>query len=104
MEQYLFVYGTLKEPRVQKKVLGRTVPGELNTLADYKKCSIQLGRRIYPAIRSEVGSSVEGLVIAVTPAELKQIDRYETDAYQRKKVTLTSGRQAWVYQEATPSA
>ena len=73
--------------------------GQPDTLAGYKKYSIRLATGIYPIIRPEAGGLVEGLVIQITPAELALIDHYEGDAYQRKKVTLVSGRWAWVYQE-----
>ena len=89
MTASLFIYGTLLNPLVQKQVLGRHGPGEPDTLAGYKKYSIRLATGVYPIIRPETG----GLV------ELALIDRYEGDAYQQKKVTLVSGRWAWVYQE-----
>ncbi len=98
MTEHLFVYGTLMDPIVQFSVFGRVVQGQPDRLTGYKKSSIQLGGGVYPIIKPETGHSVEGLVITVTPAELKLIDRYEGDAYQRKKVTLVSGRQVWVYQ------
>jgi gamma-glutamylcyclotransferase (GGCT)/AIG2-like uncharacterized protein YtfP len=98
MKEHLFVYGTLMEPDVQKRVFGRTALGKPDTLTGYKKCSIRLGSSVYPIIKSEAGSAVEGIVIEVTLAELKLIDRYETDVYRRKKVMLASGRWAWVYQ------
>lgn len=98
MEQ-LFVYGTLLDASVQQKVLGRVAAGQPDRLAGYKKYKIKLGRHVYPIIKPEAGGLVEGAVLAVTPTELKRIDQYEGQAYQRKKVTLASGRQAWVYQE-----
>jgi gamma-glutamylcyclotransferase (GGCT)/AIG2-like uncharacterized protein YtfP len=97
--EHLFVYGTLMEPLVQRKVLGQTVSGQPDTLAGYEKNQLDLGGGVYPIIRRKAGGSVAGLVITVTPAELKLIDVYEGDAYQREKVELASGRRAWVYQE-----
>lgn len=93
----LFVYGTLKDPQVQIRVLGRRVRGMADRLPDYKKSTIRLSGRQFPIVKPEEGNSVEGLVIAVTPTELIQIDHYEGRAYQRQKVTLASGRSAWVY-------
>jgi gamma-glutamylcyclotransferase (GGCT)/AIG2-like uncharacterized protein YtfP len=98
IRENLFVYGTLKDPRVQFMVLGRMVRGKWDSLADYQKSTIQLGGRFFPIIKPQVGNTVEGMVITVTLAELQQIDRYEGHAYRRRKVTLASGRQAWVYQ------
>ncbi|HEX9924832.1 MAG TPA: gamma-glutamylcyclotransferase family protein [Anaerolineae bacterium] len=96
--EYLFVYGTLMDPPVQRMVFGRIVCGQPDTLSGYEKDQIDLGAGVYPIIRQKIGGTVEGLVITVTPAELKLIDDYEGSTYQRKKVELASGRQAWVYQ------
>jgi gamma-glutamylcyclotransferase (GGCT)/AIG2-like uncharacterized protein YtfP len=97
--EYLFVYGTLMDPPVQRKVFGRTVSGQPDMLTGYENDQIDLGSGVYPIIRRKAGSSVAGLIITVTPAELKSIDDYEGSAYRRVKVELTSGRRAWVYQE-----
>lgn len=97
LNENLFVYGTLKDPKIQLMVLGRTVRGTWDRLADFKKSTIQLDDRYFPTVKPAKGSSVEGMVIAISPTELKQIDRYEGPVYRRKKETLASGRQAWVY-------
>lgn len=97
--EHLFVYGTLREGPVQKMVIGRTVSGQPDRLAGYKKDQIELATGIYAIIRRKAGGSVAGLVISVTPAELKLIDDYEGSAYRRVKVELVSGQRAWVYQE-----
>lgn len=99
MAEALFVYGTLMEEQVQMMVLGRVVPGEPDRLLDYKKYPIKLGCNVYPIVKPEPGQAVEGVVLQLTPAELQRTDQYETSAYQRKKVTLASGRPAWVYQK-----
>jgi gamma-glutamylcyclotransferase (GGCT)/AIG2-like uncharacterized protein YtfP len=44
---------------------------------------------------------VSGTVFELTDAELAAADRYEEPAaYQRRTVTLASGKQAWVYVHA----
>jgi hypothetical protein len=86
-------------PLVQKRAFGRIAPGKADKLVGYKKDMIHLGSGVYPIIRPEAGGLVEGVVIQVTPVELKLIDQYEGDTYQRKKVRLVSGRQVWVYGE-----
>jgi gamma-glutamylcyclotransferase (GGCT)/AIG2-like uncharacterized protein YtfP len=96
----LFVYGTLKSKKNQLKVIGRVVPGKPDILRGYMVVdSSALGGK-YPVIIEDSESYVEGLVIEVTPAELDQIDTYETDAYRREKRPLQSGRTAWVYLKA----
>lgn len=100
MTESLFVYGTLMDPQVQRRVFGRAAPGQPDKLLGYRKDQIRLGFGIvYPIIRPEAEGSVEGLVIQITPAELRLIDHYEGTAYRRSKVTLVSGREAWVYTE-----
>jgi gamma-glutamylcyclotransferase (GGCT)/AIG2-like uncharacterized protein YtfP len=42
------------------------------------------------------GANVRGQIFEVTPEELKKLDENE-DRYHRHKVTLRSGREAWVY-------
>ena len=101
MPEQLFVYGTLMDPTVQLAVFGRAIRGRPDTLADFEKSSIRLGGRVYPIIKPESGSSVKGLVISVTPAELAHIDQYEGEAYRRKKVNLISGKKVWVYQASS---
>jgi gamma-glutamylcyclotransferase (GGCT)/AIG2-like uncharacterized protein YtfP len=96
MEQ-LFVYGTLKDPYIQKKVFGKVVPGVSDSLEGYAFSEIKIVDETYPILVKKTGSVIEGLVISVTQEELKLIDAYETKAYQRKKVVLKSGRGAWVY-------
>jgi gamma-glutamylcyclotransferase (GGCT)/AIG2-like uncharacterized protein YtfP len=99
MSESLFVYGTLMNPLVQQRVFGRTAVGKADKLVGYKKDLIYLGSGVYPIIKPEAGSSVEGMVIEVTQAELKLIDWYEGKVYQRKKARLASGQPAWVYAE-----
>ena len=98
MLEQLFVYGTLIDPVVQFAVFGRATEGRPDKLAGNRMSSIRLGDRDYPIIEPENSSSVEGLVITVSLTELSLIDHYEGEAYRRNKVTLVSGRRAWVYQ------
>ena len=97
MEQ-LFVFGTLQEPDVQKEVMGRTIAGLSDTLEGYEIGTVEIENETYPNIKESPGSSVDGVVLEVSPAELEKIDVYETDVYQRKRVVLKSGKETWVYQ------
>ena len=95
----LFVYGTLMESNVQKKVIGRIIEGEKDSLIGYKKSSIQIEGEIYPIIEKSKNRNdiIFGKVLLVTNEELKELDKYETDAYRRIKVVLVSGEDSWVY-------
>ena len=46
-------------------------------------------------------SRVSGTVLELTQAELAQADAYEPAGYTRIAATLASGRQAWVYADAS---
>lgn len=99
MKELLFVYGTLKDPGAQKKVIGRVVEVFPDILEGYKKSQVKIHGKNYPIAIPNSTSSIKGLVLSVTPDELKIIDEYETDAYQRRKVILKRGKSAWVYQK-----
>ncbi|OGN27693.1 MAG: hypothetical protein A2941_01760 [Candidatus Yanofskybacteria bacterium RIFCSPLOWO2_01_FULL_49_17] len=94
----LFVYGTLREPEVQKKVIGRVAAGTEDTLDDYGLSEIVIEGEKFPAAIPKIGESIAGQVIKITPEELKLIDDYETEAYKRVKATLKSKIIAWVFE------
>ena len=93
----LFAYGQLRDKLTQEKVFGRVIEGNPDVLQDYSLSAIDIQGSTYPIAIPKQGSSIQGEVIEVNPAELKLIDEWETDTYQRTKVTLKSGKQAWVY-------
>ncbi len=94
----LFVYGTLKEKKVQQEVLGRIAESFSDTLSGYTLVTIKIKDKTYPQAVPQKNSKIKGLVLSIAPEELKKLDQYETKAYQRKKVILESGKEAWVYQ------
>ena len=96
----LFVYGTLRENKVQKEIIGRTVKSTKDLLNGYKKSTIKIEGEYYPILIQSSNSTIEGFVLSVDAEELKKIDEYETNAYKRKRVVLGSGKKAWVYLKA----
>lgn len=97
MEELVFVYGTLRDPKIQTEIIGRLVEGSPDTLVGYKKSTITLRNTVYPILVPEPNGIIEGEILKLTPDELARVDEYETNAYRRVKVTLKSGREAWVY-------
>ena len=97
MAERLFTYGSLQIPEVQLKVFGRLAKGRPDILEGFRKFDVDFGTAVYPMIEPDPASHVEGQIIDVTADELALIDRYETDAYQRIRVTLKSGVEVWVY-------
>lgn len=90
----LFVYGTLQDPLIQKRLLGRTITGHPDQLPDFVRVSDDLP---YPVALPQDGDVIDGLILDVTPRELARLDLYEGDGYIRVQVTLVSGTQAWAY-------
>lgn len=93
----LFVYGTLRDPQIQIEVSGRADRGTPDPLDEYGIGEIQISKSRYPVIQPREDDSISGLRLKVTAQELELIDAYETPAYARIRVTLHSGRTAWVY-------
>lgn len=94
--QNLFVYGTIKDPEVQKRVIGRVAESQNDSLEGYSKSSIVLKGITY-SILVKGTEEIEGVVLQVTEDELKKFDVFETTAYRRIMEKLKSGLNAWVY-------
>jgi len=94
----VFVYGSLKNPEVQREVIGRNVEGVYDIVRGFKLSKIKLENKIYPIAEKRRGSSLEGLVLYVTQDELKKIDEYEGNSYNKSKVkTELFSRYVWIY-------
>lgn len=102
-QEYLFVYGTLLEDRVQKTVFGRTLQGVPDTLPGFRKTEMAvLGT--YPGLEPVTREAatdgyrgVNGLRISVSQESLGKADAYEGSLYRRTRLRLGSGKTAWVY-------
>lgn len=102
--EYLFTYGTLQDKEVQQMVFSRILSGNKDHLKEHT-ISKELVGGLYPTVRSSPQSvkGVPGIVYIISMEELQRVDDYEGDAYFRKKVTLVSGTEAWVYLGKTES-
>jgi len=102
--QYLFSYGTLQDSEVQKMVFSRMLNGNKDVLEAHTVSDEMVGG-LYPTIQfsSDPNDKVSGYVYIISEEELRLVDAYEGDAYQRKKVALASGTKAWVYLGKTVS-
>jgi gamma-glutamylcyclotransferase (GGCT)/AIG2-like uncharacterized protein YtfP len=104
----LFSYGTLQLPEVQWATYGRRLEGRPDTLAGYRLAPLVIsspdvvalsGREVHTIARrtGNPADRIHGFVFTLTAAELEATDRYETDAYARVEVALSSGAAAFVY-------
>ena len=96
MMPFIFSYGSLQRPEVQRATYGRELEGRADELPNY-----ELGRSGPHAnvnFNGRGDSRVAGMVFEITDSELEATDRYEAgDNYGRIAIGLASGRQAWVY-------
>lgn len=90
-EHQVFVYGTLRYALVRWMVYGRTGDPEPATLEGFRRETLDLAEA--------PGEKVNGLLLQVDAKELARLDRYERLGlrYERVRMTLADGREAWVY-------
>ena len=110
-EVWLFSYGTLRQPDVQRRVFGREVRGREDELPGYRLSLVEIadpaavatsGAERHPIAKAtgQANDTVAGCALRVTPDELARADGYETADYRRVSVRLASGLDAFVYVEA----
>lgn len=112
----LFSYGTLQREDVQLSTFGRRLEGRRDELPGFEPSPVRIdGPGVAAALgtthhanatfNGNAGSRVPGTVFEVSDAELARVDQYEAGfSYRRIAATLASGRQAWVYVHAGPTA
>lgn len=101
----LFTYGTLRIPATQMQLLGRHLgDGKPDSLRGYRLAKLRGIHFVYSILQPHRGSMVEGELFEVTSDELKKLDDYEGEAYQRVSVTLMSKTRAWAYTQNPKSS
>ena len=109
----LFSYGTLQTEPVQISTFGRNLTGHPDALVGYRLQMIQITDQDFVAtsgaeyhrnleFTGNASDLVEGTVLSVTQQQLEQADAYEPDGYERVRVKLRSGTEAWVYLNHRP--
>ena len=106
-DQWLFSYGTLRQPEVQRKVFGRALHAADDALSGYRIEQLRItdaevialsGSDNHPVLRrGNADEQVSGSALAVTEEDLVSADAYEVADYVRIRVILASGRQGHVY-------
>lgn len=88
----VFVYGTLMVEEIALAVLRRSVALTPARLDDHFRGMID--GQVYPGIAPQEGSSVEGaLMLGLSLHELKALDEYEGDLYERRPVRVQTDEQ-----------
>jgi gamma-glutamylcyclotransferase (GGCT)/AIG2-like uncharacterized protein YtfP len=98
-ERGLFVYGSLLQPGLRRRLLGRTIQTEPARLPGYERCR---GRHFY--VRPRPGAETYGLLLfGLSTRDLEILDRYESvpELYRRElaQVEPEGGRPlpCWIY-------
>ena len=109
----LFSYGTLQQEEVQLSVFGRLLNGQPDALVGFEQSLIEINDPESAATGSATHAIVKcngknesrvcGTVFEISDTELAKADEYEPADYKRISTTLASGRQAWVYADASLS-
>ena len=98
----LFIYGTLINPYTQREILGRRLEFSKDILEDYEGSRVLIKECVHPVIFSKNGSSIEGFLTKVSEEELIIIDKYKGKKFERARVQLKSGNEAFVYVGISP--
>jgi gamma-glutamylcyclotransferase (GGCT)/AIG2-like uncharacterized protein YtfP len=103
----LFSYGTLQKEKVQLELFGRKLKGIKDAVEGYRLSTIEIKDESVVskseqtqhliAVTGTMNDIIRGMVLEITPQELKVADEYETEDYMRVQVQLESGNRAWMY-------
>ena len=108
MKENIFSYGTLQKEKVQLELFGRILQGSTDFLCGYKVATIEIKDELFLSkgedrfqqtllATANNKDIIKGTVLEITEEELLQADQYEPVNYKRIKVTLQSGKEAWIY-------
>lgn len=108
---FLFSYGTLRYPQVQRATFGRELEGRSDALPGFSRTMVAItdpeviarsGEASHPIVRrtGRPADEIDGMVFEITEDELAAADRYEVADYKRVAVQLRSGIEAFVYVDA----
>jgi gamma-glutamylcyclotransferase (GGCT)/AIG2-like uncharacterized protein YtfP len=88
----LFVYGTLRDPDVQKLVLGRALeaPETAAATAPDHRAAVY-PKQVYPGLIAARGETAQGLLMLdLSPDDMDRLDAYEGKEYARQTLRVKS--------------
>ena len=94
MKAYLFSYGTLQEDHIQLMLFGQILNTQVDSLSGYVTLNDFFG---YPRLVEFERGIVYGKVLEIDETEIPLVDRYESEAYERKEIETDKGRKVYVY-------
>lgn len=90
----IFSYGTLQEEHIQMALFGRVLDTSVDCLIGYVTLNDYFG---YPRLKKLDNGIVYGRVLELDDNELYITDRYETQAYEKKKLITKNGVEVHAY-------
>jgi len=110
MNAYLFSYGTLQTEKVHLELFGRILQGRRDVLKGYRAVPIEITESAFLAkgeqnyqltavLSNDKNDAITGTVFEISEEDLLLADEYEPINYNRSKVILASGKEAWVYKK-----
>src|SRR2546423_3669469 len=92
--EFLFSYGTLQLDAVQMAIFGRRLAGTRDALREFELVSLKIEDQTVIAISGKAHRTmarftgrasdvISGVVLAVTPSEIQNADKYEVPAVKR---------------------
>lgn len=85
----LFVYGTLLDPSVRRRVLGRTVKLTIHPVILRDHRILRIAGKPYPNAKAAPGARAPGAALyGLTPGHLARLDHYEGAEYDRVAVAV----------------
>jgi hypothetical protein len=108
----LFSYGTLQQAAVQLSTFGRLLQGHADELIGFEQSLLKIedpqfvatsGKSHHAIVKfnGKNDSRVRGMIFELTDDEIASADDYEPAGYTRISAKLASGKQAWVYADAS---
>lgn len=104
----LFVYGTLRFPRILSALIGRSPVATPAAVTGWRAAALR--GRPYPGLVAAPGGTATGLLLTgLSASEWRVLDRFEDDEYDLREIPLDGPRHdrapasGWAYTWANPA-
>jgi len=101
-KHHVFAYGHLQNDEIQMRVFKKIINGHREVLKGYTISDKMVADK-FPAkessgpLTTDVDGGLEGTVLSLTETQLKLVDAFEGNLYERMQVLLLSGLKVWIY-------
>ena len=92
----LFSYGTLQDPMIQLRLLGRLLNRRPASINGWHKTKVFAEDGWYPAIKKGK-EQIWGSILEIEEKDFTALDEYEGSAYKRIQTRTSEGESVFVY-------